>query len=63
MYFSVHALHDLAKQLLSEDGLDYLLSDKFNQDPLQEHFGKQDHVVVQTKIPAWGNIWITKENC
>ena len=41
MYFSVHALHDLAKQLLSEDGLDYLLSDKFNQDPLQEHFGKQ----------------------
>ena len=52
MYFSVHALHDLAKQLLSEDGLDYLLSDKFNQDPLQEHFGKQDHVVVQTKIPA-----------
>ena len=35
MYFSVHAFHDLAKQLLS------VLSDKFNQDPLGEHFGKQ----------------------
>ena len=33
--------HDLAKQLLSEDGVDYVLSDKFNQDPLEEHFGKQ----------------------
>lgn len=41
MYFSVHAFHDLAKQLLSEDGVDYVSSDKFNQDPLEEHFGKQ----------------------
>ena len=31
----------MAKQLLSEDGVDYVLSDKFNQDPLEEHFGKQ----------------------
>ena len=41
MYFSVYAFHDLAKQLLSEDGVDYVLSDKMNQDPLEEHFGKQ----------------------
>ena len=41
MYFSVYAFHDLAKQLLSEDGVDYVLSDKSNQDPLEEHFGKQ----------------------
>ena len=40
MYFSVHAFHYLGKQLLSEDGVDYVLSDKFNQDPLEEHFGK-----------------------
>ena len=31
----------MAKQLLSEDGVDYILSDKFNHDPLEEHFGKQ----------------------
>ena len=41
MYFSVHAFHDLAKQLLFVDGVDYVLSDKCNQDPLEEHFGKQ----------------------
>ena len=41
MYFSVYAFHDLAKQLLSEDGVDYVLSDKLNQDPLAEPFGKQ----------------------
>ena len=41
MYFSVHAFHDLPKQLSSEDGVDYVLSDKLNQDPLEEHFGKQ----------------------
>ena len=40
MYFSVHPFHDLAKQLLSENGVDYVLSDNFNQDPLEEHFGK-----------------------
>ena len=31
----------MAKQLLSEDGVDYVLSDKFNHDPLEEHFKKQ----------------------
>ena len=40
MYFSVHPFHDLAKQLLYENGVDYVLSDNFNQDPLEEHFGK-----------------------
>ena len=52
MYFSVHALHDLAKQLLSEDGLDYVLSDKFNQDPLLEHFGKQRSRVGSNENPS-----------
>ena len=41
MYFPVHAFHGLAKQLLFEDAVDYVLSDKMNQDPLEEHFGKQ----------------------
>ena len=41
MYFSVYAFHDLPKQLLSEDDVDYVLSDKSNQDPLEEHFKKQ----------------------
>ena len=31
----------MPKQLPSEDGVDYVLSDKLNQDPLEEHFGKQ----------------------
>ena len=28
-------------QLLSIDGVEYILSEKFNQDPLEEYFGKQ----------------------
>ena len=52
MYFSVHAFHDLAKQLLFVDGVDYVLSDKFNQDPLEEHLGKQRARGGSTKFSA-----------
>ena len=31
----------LAKELLAEDGVKFLLSEKFTQDPLEEHFAKQ----------------------
>ena len=52
MYFSVHAFHDFAKQLLFVDGVDYVLSDKFNQDPLEENFGKQKARGGSNKNPA-----------
>lgn len=32
---------ELVPQILSIDGVEYFLSDKLNQDPLEEHFGKQ----------------------
>lgn len=41
MYFSVHAFHNLAKQLLTRDGVDYILSTKLNRDPLKKHFRDQ----------------------
>ena len=31
----------MAKELLEIDGVKYLLSEKFTQDPLEEHFGRQ----------------------
>lgn len=31
----------LARELLQEEGVEYLLSEKFSQDPLEEHFSKQ----------------------
>ena len=32
---------ELAKDLLQIEGVSYLLSEKFTQDPLEEHFGRQ----------------------
>ncbi len=32
---------DLSKELLAKDGVCFLLSEKFSQDPLEEHFGRQ----------------------
>ena len=37
----VHSFVDLAKELLQLDGVEYFLSEKLNQDPLEEHFAKQ----------------------
>ena len=41
MYFPVHTFYVLVKQLLSEDGVDYVSSDELNQNTLEKHFGKQ----------------------
>lgn len=32
---------ELSKELLAMDGVKFLLSEKFTQDPLEEHFGRQ----------------------
>lgn len=31
----------MVPDLLRQEGISYILSDRFNQDPLEEHFGKQ----------------------
>lgn len=31
----------MVPDLLCQEGISYILSDRFNQDPLEEHFGKQ----------------------
>lgn len=37
---SVHSFIELAKTLL-EEGAEFILSEKFSQDPIEEYFGKQ----------------------
>ena len=37
----MHLFVELVKKLLTLDGVNYFLSDKLNQDPLEEHFGRQ----------------------
>lgn len=37
----VRSFIDLAEELLNEDGVKFLLSEKFSQDPVEEHFARQ----------------------
>ena len=37
----MHSFVELLKKLLTLNGVSYFLSDKLNQDPLEEHFGRQ----------------------
>jgi hypothetical protein len=41
IYFTVRSFVELIPELLRKDGIQYVLSEKLNQDPLEEHFGKQ----------------------
>lgn len=38
---TVSSFIDLAKELLQIEGVSFVLSEKFSQDPLEEHFGRQ----------------------
>ena len=37
----VNSIIHIIPEILSIDGVKYVLTDKFNQDPIEEHFGKQ----------------------
>ena len=37
----MHSFVELGKELLHLPGVSFLLSEKFNQDPLEQYFGKQ----------------------
>ena len=37
----MHSFVEFAKKLLTLDVMNYFLSDKLNQNPLEEHFGRQ----------------------
>ena len=39
--FTVHSLNDLVPFLLSHEGIEYILTERFNQDSLEGFFGKQ----------------------
>ena len=41
VFLAVYSFVELAKSLLKEDGSRFLLSECFNQDPLEAFFGKQ----------------------
>ncbi|XP_066916112.1 uncharacterized protein [Clytia hemisphaerica] len=38
---TVHSTIRLIPILLKEPGIEFVLTDRFNQDPIEEHFGKQ----------------------
>lgn len=38
---TVHSFTEIARKLLRLEGVRYVLSDKLNQDPIEEFFGKQ----------------------
>ncbi|XP_041476452.1 uncharacterized protein LOC121424753 isoform X2 [Lytechinus variegatus] len=40
---TVNSFVALTKELLVEDGVEYVLSEKFSQDPIEEYFSKQRH--------------------
>ena len=40
-FFVVNTFIELAKLLLQEDDVRYLISEKLSQDPLEEHFARQ----------------------
>ena len=41
LFILVYSFVELCKTLLEIDGVMYILSDKFNQDPLEEQLGRQ----------------------
>ncbi|PIK36055.1 hypothetical protein BSL78_27120 [Apostichopus japonicus] len=41
VYITVHSFTEIARKLLRLEGVRYVLSDKLNQDPIEEFFGKQ----------------------
>ena len=40
MFYTAHSLNDIVKFLLSH-GMEYVLTERFNQDPLEVFFGQQ----------------------
>ena len=39
-------LNDLVPFLLSHEGIEYILTERFNQDSLEGFFGQQDAVII-----------------
>ena len=39
-YYLVNSFVELTKYLLAQNGAKFILSERFNQDPLESHFGK-----------------------
>ena len=39
-YISVYSFVEVTKYLLEQTGVQFILSERFNQDPLESHFGK-----------------------
>ena len=60
IHFLVYSFVELRKTLLEIDGVMYILSDKFNQDLLEEHFVRQRMKVAESIIPLSKIIGITR---
>lgn len=63
----MHSFVELVPTLLKIDGVDYILSEKLNQDPLEEHFGKHrsrlggsDNPTIQQYMQSEKKIVIAK---
>uniref|UniRef100_A0A7M5XIK1 Transposable element P transposase-like RNase H C-terminal domain-containing protein n=1 Tax=Clytia hemisphaerica TaxID=252671 RepID=A0A7M5XIK1_9CNID len=50
---TIHSFIDLTNTLLDEEGVSFLLSEKFSQDPLEEHFGRQRRAGGNNENPTY----------
>ncbi|KAJ8048790.1 hypothetical protein HOLleu_01252 [Holothuria leucospilota] len=51
-HITVHSFIEICQKLLKIEGVEYILSDKFNQDPIEEFFGKQRSAGGHHDIPS-----------
>ena len=52
LFFTAHAFVGVAKFLLKQDGVQFVLSERFNQDPLESHFGNQRQMRGGNEAPS-----------
>ena len=52
IFVLVHGFVDFVKEILMEDGVDYFLSDKLNQDVIEEHFGRNRGAIGGSDNPT-----------
>nr|XP_006814578.1 PREDICTED: uncharacterized protein LOC102809400 [Saccoglossus kowalevskii] len=52
IFMTVNSFVDVTKYLLSQPGVVFILSEKFNQDPLESYFGNQRQMKGGNEAPS-----------
>lgn len=61
-FFAVNSFIEITKFLVSMDGVSYFLSDKLNQDPIEEFFSKQRDAGGHHDNPSAEQFWKKKKH-